>query len=94
VTVITDEVLHARQEVFGAFRDPLIAPPAAGSSVGGVWVSGCTAGPIVRRGSNTFLLTAAHCFATSYTHNGYGLLGSVYASAGFDGSRADAKIST
>lgn len=63
---------------------------------GGVWISGCTAGFVMRRGSNTFLLTAGHCSASStggiFVHNGYGSIGGTYASAAFDGSRADAKI--
>lgn len=63
---------------------------------GGVWISGCTAGFIVRRGSNTFLTTAAHCTASTtggiFRHNGYGNLGGTYASAGFNGSRAEVKI--
>jgi hypothetical protein len=84
------EVVH--EEIVAEHHGCISTDHCAYPMRGGVWVSGCTAGPIVRRGSNTFLLTAAHCPATSYTHNGYGLLGSVYASAGFDGSRADAKI--
>lgn len=63
---------------------------------GGVWISSCTAGFIVRRGSNTFLTTAAHCSASTtggiFRHNGYGNLGGTYATAGFNGSRAEVKI--
>lgn len=62
---------------------------------GGVWVSGCTAGFIVRRSSNTFLMTAGHCAGSSdgiWKHNGYGNIGTTYASAAFDGSRTDAQI--
>ena len=62
---------------------------------GGVWVSGCTAGFIVRRSSNTLLMTAGHCGGSSdgiWKHNGYGNIGATYASAAFDGSRTDAQI--
>ncbi len=32
VLIVTDEVNYARQEVVGAFRDPLVIPPAAAGS--------------------------------------------------------------